>query len=108
MGLKKWHGTAGMATNDSKMGWYCDSNRQKRKWENANSDMAFSSIRKTTGFEIQTWDIRNPSKRASLSTFWAIGTNPVFSPPPAQPNSKKRLLVHHVKTRGPFLESPDN
>ena len=84
MGLKKWHGTAGMAANDTKIGWYCDSNRQKH---NANSDMASSSIRKTTGFKIQTRDIRNPFKRPRHPSFEQLGPI-LFSPPPNQ-NPKK-------------------
>ena len=102
MGLKKWHGTAGMVTNDTKMGWNCDSNRQKH---NANSDMASSSIRKTTGFKIQTRDIRNPFKRPRYPSFEQLGPI-LFSPPPTK--TQKRLLVHHVKTRTANAHPPNH
>ena len=93
-------------TWDSRNGtkWHKDGlklrQRQRKaqiQWENANSDMVSSSIHKTIGFEIQTRDIRNPFKRALLSTFWTIGGQSFFPLPPTK--LQKRLLVHHVKTR---------
>ena len=32
MASKQWHRTAEMATNDTKIGWKCDSDREKRKY----------------------------------------------------------------------------
>ena len=50
-----------MAINNRKLGWNCDSDREKCKYnsKNTDSDMAFSSMRETTGLEIQTKDKRN-------------------------------------------------
>ena len=50
-----------MAINNRKLGWNCDSDREKRKYnsKNTHSDMAFSSMGETTGLEIQTKDIGN-------------------------------------------------
>lgn len=62
MALKQRHWTAEMAKNDTKMVWNCDSDKEKGKY---NSLEYWSSKRETTGFEIQTRDIRNPLKRAS-------------------------------------------
>ena len=45
MAMKQQHKTVEMAANDTKIGWNCDSDREKRK---------------TTGFKIQTRDIHNP------------------------------------------------
>ena len=43
-----------------KMGWNCYSERAQRKYNSKNSDMASFSIGETTGFKIQTRDVRNP------------------------------------------------
>ena len=69
MALKRRHKTDKMAANDTKT--------QRRTQEqiyghgflrhkNKYTDAASFSIREKKGFEIQTWDIRNPPKRASL------------------------------------------
>ena len=62
MALKQRHWTAEMAKNDTKMVWNCDRDREKGRY---NSLEYWSSKRETTGFEIQTRDIRNPLKKAS-------------------------------------------
>ena len=50
-----------MATNDTKMGWNCDSNKSANIIvKHTNSDIVSSSIRETTGFKSQTRDTRNP------------------------------------------------
>ena len=51
-----------MAANNTTIGWNCDSANTIEK----NTDIAPSSLRKTTGFEIQTRDIRNPITRAFI------------------------------------------
>ena len=73
MTLKQQHRTAEMTTNDIKMGWNSDSDRQKcqNNRKNTDRDMASSLIRKTTGFQIQTRDTGNPPKRVS----WLIQIN---------------------------------
>ena len=55
-----------MATNDTTIGCNRDSDKEKRKYNRKKTDMAPSSLRKTTGFEIQTRDIRNPTTRAFI------------------------------------------
>ena len=62
MAFKQGHKAVERVTNDTKMGWNHDSDREKCKW-NANSNMASSSICEITGFEIQTRDIHNPPKK---------------------------------------------
>ena len=52
-----------MVTSYTKMGWNCDSDREKRKDNSkiyTDSEMDSSSIRETGGFAIQTRDVRNP------------------------------------------------
>ena len=55
-----------MATNDKKIDWNWNSDKEKRKTHRKNTDMASSSIRKTTGFEIQTRNIRNLTTRTFI------------------------------------------
>lgn len=66
--LKQRNRTTEMAINNRKLGWNCDSYREKCKYnsKNTESDRAFSSMRETTGLEIQTKDIRNENPPSSL------------------------------------------
>ena len=60
--LKQRNRTAEMAINNRKLGWNCDSEKEKRKYnsKNTESDMAFSSMRETTGwkFRLRTYVIK--------------------------------------------------
>ena len=49
MALKQQHKTDKMATNDMKMGWICDNDKENQKYKS-----------KTTAFEIQTRGIHPP------------------------------------------------
>ena len=58
MALKQQHKTDKMATNDMKMGWICDNDKENQKYKS-----------KTTAFEIQTRGIHPPPpcpKKVSL------------------------------------------
>lgn len=62
MALQQGHKAVEKATNDTKMGWKHNSDREKCKW-NTDSNIASSSIHEMKGFEIQTRDIQNPPKK---------------------------------------------
>ena len=56
-----------MATKDTKIGWNCDSDREKRKYNSKYRQwhgflLNTASIRETTGFEIQTKVIKGLKK----------------------------------------------
>ena len=71
MVLKAPHKTTEVATNDTEMGWKCDSKEERSKNSNKNRyghGFIFNTRSETKGFEIQTKDKRTPpkSKRASV------------------------------------------
>ena len=98
MGLKKWHGTAGMVINDTKMGWNCDNNRQKHKYNGKMQTVTWLSPqfakRQVLKFRLGTYI--TPLRGPRYPPFEQLG--PILLPlPPTK--LQKRLLVHHVKTR---------
>ena len=90
MTLKQWHRTAEMVTNNPKIGWNCESDREntkeQSKYNSKNTDSNIltwlppRSIRKMTGFEIHTTKKkRNPHKSASLISIHLAKTEFLYS-----------------------------
>ena len=52
MALKQWLKTYETVTNDMKMGWNCDSNKDNCKYNMYNSAIPIGAIGEMTGFEI--------------------------------------------------------
>ena len=63
MALKQWHRTAEMTTNDTKMGWNCDSDRERHKHNNCKIPTATwlpPQYTKPHVLKFRLRDIRNP------------------------------------------------
>ena len=69
MALKQWHRTAEMTTNDTKMGWNCDSDRERHKHNNCKIPTATwlpPQYTKPHVLKFRLRDIRNPPRGAFL------------------------------------------
>ena len=79
MALKQWHRTAEMTTNDTKMGWNCDSDKERHKHNNCKIPTATwlpPQYTKPHVLKFRLRDIRNPPRGGLFDAPWPEWSDP--------------------------------